>query len=163
MKCSVCFDKGLHLLVRKGLRAEYARNQERWRVTCGVCRVPRGVWRVACAAWHVTREWHVARARACVARVRAHVCVRNVSCVCVCVVCVCVVHVCVLSLLRLWNCGSIDATVEIKNETVWRSLKWQGGSRCARVGIFSIAISRPFGRTAWDLYMASCAQPFVRC
>ena len=35
-------------------------------------------------------------------------------CVCVCVVCVCVVHVCVLCLLRLWNCGSIDATVEIK-------------------------------------------------
>ena len=44
--------------------------------------------------------------------------------------------VCVLCLLRLWICGSIDAIVEIKNETVWRSLKWNVGSWCARLAFF---------------------------
>ena len=106
MKCSVCFDKGLHLLVRKGLRAEYARNQERWRVTCGVCRVPRGVWRVACAAWHVTREWHVARARACVARVCVRACVSGMCRVCMCVCRVCLCRACVrvefVASVELW-------------------------------------------------------------
>lgn len=104
MKCFVFFDKGLQLLVRKGLRAEYARNQERWRVTCGVCRVPRGVWRVACAAWHVTREW-VARS-ACVrgACVRARVCVSGMCLVCVCV---CRVRLC-RACVRVVFVASVD-------------------------------------------------------
>ena len=74
-----------------------------WRVACaalacGVWRAPRAAWRVAClacAAWHVTRGWHVVRS-ACVRGVcvRACVCVRNVSYVCVSCVCVCVSCVC---------------------------------------------------------------------
>ena len=71
--------------------------------------------------------------------------------------------VCVLSLLRLWDCGLIDAIVEIKKRDRVTVLAMDPGVALRAVGIFSIAISRPFGRTAWDLYMASCAQPFVRC
>ncbi len=72
---------------------------------------------------------------------------------CVLCVCVCVVRVCVLCLLRLWICGSIDAIVGIKNETVWRSLKWEGGSRCARLAFFRLQSVDPFGLTAWDLFI----------
>ena len=61
--------------------------------------------------------------------------------------------VCVLSLLRLWDCGPIDAIVEIKNETVWRSLKWNLGSRCARLAFFRLQSVGPFGLTAWDLFI----------
>ena len=67
-------------------------NQERWRVTCGVCRVPRGVWRGACVRGACVRV----RARSTCVRgacVRARVCIRNVSCVCVCRACVRVVFV----------------------------------------------------------------------
>ena len=52
--------------------------------------------------------------------------------------------VCVLSLLRLWNCGPIDAIAEIKNETVWRSLKWNLGSRCARLAFCRLQSVGPF-------------------
>ena len=58
--------------------------------------------------------------------------------------------VCVLSLLRLWNCGSIDAIVGIKNETAFWSLKWNLASRRARLAFFRLQSVGPFGLAAWD-------------